>query len=410
MFLHPSLASDSDEAGAPVTEATKSIVPGNRRCNQTSAHSLSFGRLHSQSHRHVRCNKRSRRRASSVKRKELPLKGAVGRLRYGTHSHEPDSRGSSQPMDVSGTLHFYSGDDEELFFVFDDDVAQILYANTKFDIEDVNSRRAWISVGLDRFIHRRTLSFSRKQTEIKISLCSRATKDGLGTLTSLYDWYSARGKPRPAPFPILGSLRKVPHDGESVWELRITEPVGLVVPPGLNRRTKRAPPERRSYEHRRQFMNRDLAAVGGVAEKVALDLAKSDFPVPTYDCLWRDKYLDSERIEIRKIGVIADIDVWDVARGSAELFIEVKAQKVRASGTNPAFYLSVGEWRSYGAAAKVSVPYQIWLFQYRQLEDFASARRRIELVVFDTIDEAWLQPDGYLLTPTPSAGTRYAIA
>lgn len=268
-------------------------------------------------------------------------------------------------MNVSGTLHFYSGDHEELFFVFDDDVAQQLYADPRFRIEDVNSRRAYISIGSDRLIHCRTLSFSKKQTEIKISLCSRATSENLGALTSLYSWYSALGKPRPAPFGVLGSLGHIRHDGKWVWELRITEPVGLVVPPGLGRRRKRAPPERRSYEHRRQFIDRDLAGVGRVAEEMAVALAADDFPKPDYTCFWRDQYLDSERVEIRKMGVIADIDVWNVARNVAELFVEVKAQKVPAGGADPAFHVSIGEWRSYDRAVRAGVPYQVWLFQYR---------------------------------------------
>ena len=87
-------------------------------------------------------------------------------------------------MYISGTLHLYSGADRELFFVFDDDVAQELYASGDFPIADIQRRRAYISVGPDRFIHQRTLSFSRKQTEIKVSLCSRNTKDGLGWVQS----------------------------------------------------------------------------------------------------------------------------------------------------------------------------------------------------------------------------------
>jgi hypothetical protein len=81
-------------------------------------------------------------------------------------------------MDISGTLHLYSGEDKELFFVFDDEIAQQLYRMPKFDIEDSDSRRAYISVGTDRFIHRRTLSFSRKQTEIKVSLVTPEAASG----------------------------------------------------------------------------------------------------------------------------------------------------------------------------------------------------------------------------------------
>jgi hypothetical protein len=83
-------------------------------------------------------------------------------------------------MEISGTLHLYSGEDRELFFTFDDDVAQNLYAASNFDIDDKDSRRVFISVGSDRFINRRTMSFSRKQSEIKVSLCHKTTKDNLG--------------------------------------------------------------------------------------------------------------------------------------------------------------------------------------------------------------------------------------
>jgi len=113
-------------------------------------------------------------------------------------------------MNVSGSLHLYSGDDKELFFVFDDAVAQDMYRDSQFNIDDLETRRVYISVGSSRFIHQRTLSFSRKQTEIKVSLCSRNTKDGLGSLTALYDWFTRRGV-HPAPFGILGRLAKVRH-------------------------------------------------------------------------------------------------------------------------------------------------------------------------------------------------------
>jgi hypothetical protein len=312
-------------------------------------------------------------------------------------------------MYVSGTLHFYSGEDRELFFVFDDDVAQELYSEPAFDIDNVDSRRAYISVGSERFIHRRTLSFSRKQTEIKISLCSRGSKDGLGALTSLYDWYAARGRPRPAPFGVLGSLRKVTHHGKRVWELYITEPVDLVVPPGLRRRSKTAPAERRSYDHRRQIVERDLAGIGRVAEQMALSLVQDDYPMPKYLCLWRRQFLDSERIEIRKMGIIADIDVWNDLGKSPELFVEVKAQKVPSAGTEPAFHLSVGEWRSQCTAAKERIAYHVWLFQYRELRHFTHAPNRIELIVFENVRKSWLHPDGYLVTPDISAGTRYPL-
>jgi hypothetical protein len=312
-------------------------------------------------------------------------------------------------MEISGTLHFYSGEDKELFFVFDDDIAQQLYGEPQFDIDDLNSRRVYISVGADRFIHQRTLSFSRKQTEIKVSLCSRNTKDGLASLTTLYDWFSARGNPRPAPFPVLGRLARQRHNEQYVWELRITEPIGLIDPPGLTRRRKTPPPERRSYEHRRRFVQRDLESAGRPAEELAKELALADYPAPAYSCLWREEFLDSERIEIRKMGILADIDVWNEGQGIAELFIEVKAQKVLRRRADPIFYLSVGEWRSYERARKARIPYQVWLFQYISLDDFERAPERLSLIIFDKIDDDWLHPDGYLVTPGNASGKRYSV-
>src|ERR1041385_6233603 len=147
-------------------------------------------------------------------------------------------------MNVSGSLHFYSGEDKELFFVFDDVVAQQMYRDTDFKIDDLETRRWYISVGSTRLIHQRTLSFSRKQTEIKVSLCSRNTKDGLGLLTALYDWFARRGV-HPAPFGVLGRLFRIRHNRASVWELKLTEPEDLVAPPGLPRRRKTKSPERR---------------------------------------------------------------------------------------------------------------------------------------------------------------------
>lgn len=64
-------------------------------------------------------------------------------------------------MNISGTLHLYSGEDKELFFVFDDELAQPLYRQRAFDVDRLETRRVYISVGSDRFIHRRALSFSR---------------------------------------------------------------------------------------------------------------------------------------------------------------------------------------------------------------------------------------------------------
>lgn len=315
-------------------------------------------------------------------------------------------------MNVSGSLHFYSGDDKELFFVFDDVVAQDMYRDGEFNIDDLESRRVYISVGSNRLIHRRTLSFSRKQTEIKVSLCSRNTKDGLGSLTALYDWFADRS----APFRVLGRLTNVVHNGTSAWELTLTEPEDLIAPPGFVRRQKRKSSERQSFEKRREIQQRDLIIVGRRAEELAVKILKGDYSAPNYKCLWRDKFLDSERIEIRKMGIIADIDVWDVKTNAPERFIEVKAQKVKVQAfkaqkgigarAKPIFHLSSAEWRSYLNAKAKGLIYEIWLFQYREEEDLQSAPQNVDLLIFDEVLEDWLDPEGYLVTPPSVSGRR----
>lgn len=308
-------------------------------------------------------------------------------------------------MNVSGSLHFYSGDDKELFFVFDDDIAQDMYRNRKFNIDDLESRRVYVSVGNSRLIHQRTLSFSRKQAEIKVSLCSRNTKNGLRSLTALYDWFARRGV-RPTPFGVLGRLAKVRHEGTSVWELALTEPEGLITPPGLVRRRKTKSRERRSFEHRREFQQRDLTVPGRRAEELALKILKEDFPAPNYTCLWRKQFLDSERIEIRKMGIIADIDVWNVTANAPERFIEAKAQKIIGERTKPIFHLSSAEWRSYQNAKAKGVTYEIWLFQYCDTEHLRNASQRVTLIIFDEVSKDWLNPEGYLIAPPSTAGKR----
>lgn len=308
-------------------------------------------------------------------------------------------------MDVSGSLHFYSGDDKELFFVFDDVVAQDLYRDGEFKIDDLESRRVYISVGSSRLIHRRTLSFSRKQTEIKVSLCSRNTKDGLGSLTPLYDWFARRGV-HPAPFGVLGRLAKVRHNGTSVWELTLTEPEDLVTPPGLLRRRRTKSRERRSFEHRREIQQRDLTIPGKRAEKLALRISGEDFAAPNYTCFWRNQFLDSERIEIRKMGIIADIDVWNVRANTPECFIEVKAQKIVGVRAKPIFHLSSAEWRSCLNAKAKGIAYEIWLFQYRDVEDLKSAPQSVILTIFDGVSTNWLDPEGYLVSPPSTVGRR----
>lgn len=311
-------------------------------------------------------------------------------------------------MNVSGTLHFYSGEDKELFFVFDDIVAQEMYRNEKFDIDDPESRRVYISIGGSRFIHQRTLSFSRKQTEIKVSLCSRSTKDELAELTALYDWFANRGD-HPDPFGVLGRLTKVQRDNTSVWELTLTEPEDLVTPPGFARRRKIISPERRSFEHRREIQQRDLTKPGRSAEELALRIASKDFPTPAYACLWRKEFLDSEKIEIRKMGIIADIDVWDATTNSTKLFIEAKAQKITGKIAKPIFHLSSAEWRSYLKAKSEGTAYEIWLFQYRETEDLENAPQCVTLTIFDEISDKWLKPEGYLVSPPRAAGRRRTL-
>jgi hypothetical protein len=153
-----------------------------------------------------------------------------------------------------------------------------------------------------------------------------------------------------------------------------------------------------------------LVAAGRPAEKLALRLAWVDFPSPQYACLYRKDFIDSERIEIRKMGIVADIDVWDVTEKCAEAFIEVKAQKVRRVGVNPAFFISSGEWRSYHSAGRKGIPYQIWLFQYLDLSHFKSAPHRLGFSVFESLSADWLDPDGYLVSPEPGSWTQYQIS
>lgn len=108
--------------------------------------------------------------------------------------------------------------------------------------------------------------------------------------------------------------------------------------------------------------------------------------------------------------LLEERDFLDVARAAPELFVEVKAQKVVRRRAQASFYLSVGEWQSYERARQAMIPYQVWLFQYRDLTDFTEARDQIELVVFSEIRDGWLAPDGYLVTPESGYGERHRIA
>jgi len=313
-------------------------------------------------------------------------------------------------VDISGTLHIYSGDRRELFFVFDDEIAQVLYAMDEFEIDREATRRAFVSVGRDRFISERTLSFSKKQTEIKTSLCSKGSKEGLRSLTALYEWYVPEAAERPAPLRVLGELRRAEYQDRDVWELWIQEPTGVVVPPGLERRRRSPSRVRKTWERRRKIADRELAKVGRAAERVAFELLTDDYPPPRHECFWRDEYLDSERVEIRRLGIIADIDVWDHERDATAAIIEVKAQKSARADVQPTFYLSRAEWRTVEVCREHQLKYEVWLFQYSDVKHFETARGELRLIVFDDIREEWLDPDSYVVSAEIDAGTRYEIA
>ena len=302
-------------------------------------------------------------------------------------------------MNISGTLHLYSGEDRELFFVFDDYIAQELYNIAEFKLDDIETRRTYISVGLDRFIHRRTLSFSRKQTEIKVSLCNLKTKDNLRALTALYDWFAPSSTNRPEVIQVVGTLNKVGYQGSRVWELSIEEPIDLVSPPGLRRRTKRSSPARKALARRALASREDLAAIGREAERRTLRVLGRTYPSPKFSCLWRDQFLDSEKLEIREQGIICDIDIWDEELCLPTAFMEIKAQQIRSSRQGPAFYLSSAEWRSFEAAKAIQVPYRIWLVQYRERADLESVNGRIRIWECDRLEPTWLTPDTMFVEP-----------
>jgi hypothetical protein len=306
-------------------------------------------------------------------------------------------------MDISGTLHLYSGEDRELFFTFDDDVAKDLYAAPHFDLDDKESRRAFISIGSDRFISRRTLSFSRKQSEIKVSLCKETTKDNLGALTLLYDWFAPSGKVRPKVVSVVGELQRVRHNKGFVWELALEEPVGLVSPPGLKRRLKTPSKSRKAYLHRREIHERELRIVGRLAELRALNVLEARFPRPGFSCLWRDGYLDSEKEEIREQGIICDIDVWNNDMDTVGAFIEVKAQQVRFNKTKPLFYLTSSEWRSLQYANRRRMSYRIWLVQYEDRKHLQGMRGAVRILECNRIEAKWISPEVLIVLPDSRA-------
>ena len=131
-----------------------------------------------------------------------------------------------------------------------------------------------------------------------------------------------------------------------------------------------------------------------------------DYAARNYECLWRKEFLDSARVEIRKMGIIADIDIWNLAANAPERFIEVKAQKVAGPKARPIFHLSSGEWRSYLKAKNKRISYEVWLFQYRDVEDFKRSPQKVTLTRFVELSKDWLDPEGYLVLPPSVAGIR----
>ena len=115
------------------------------------------------------------------------------------------------------------------------------------------------------------------------------------------------------------------HDGKRVWELSLQEPVDLVSPPGLRRRLKKPSRSREAYIQRREVHERELRKYGQLAEKRAFTSLSKTFQSPKFSCLWRDGFLDSEKLDIRKQGIICDIDIWNNEEEQAEAFFEVKA-------------------------------------------------------------------------------------
>jgi hypothetical protein len=106
------------------------------------------------------------------------------------------------------------------------------------------------------------------------------------------------------------------------------------------------------------------------------------------------------------MGIIADIDVWNVTANAPERFIEAKAQKIIGKRTTPIFHLSSAEWRSYQNAKAKGVTYEIWLFQYCDAKHLRNASQRVTLIIFDEVSKDWLNPEGYLIAPPSTAGKR----
>lgn len=304
-------------------------------------------------------------------------------------------------MNISGTLHLYSGADGELFFVFDDEFAQALYRTGEFRIDAIDTRRVFVSLGKHRFIKLGTLSFSKQQTEIKVSLCTSGSKNRHHALEALYKWFVPR-QGRPEPLRVLATFKKVQRSGVRRWELRIQEPVDLEVPPGLERRKKVDSAVRRTWKTRREIEVRDTAKISRPAEEIVLRILAAEFPGPTWQCLWRDGYFDSEREEIRSYGIIADIDVWNNDRQSPELFVEVKAQKIIPRSDAPRFYLSRSEWKSIVECKQKGLRYEVWLVQYESGDELFEKHAYKKILIFRSIDESWLDPETFFVRASKS--------
>ena len=115
--------------------------------------------------------------------------------------------------------------------------------------------------------------------------------------------------------------------------------------------------------------------------------------------MWRDGYFDSEKEDIRKLGIICDIDIWNDERNKAEAFYEIKAQHVTSRQSKPLFYLANSEWRSLRAAKENKIPFRIWLVQYECLAALEQENGEIRILEFDDVLPEWVSADVLLVIP-----------
>jgi hypothetical protein len=156
---------------------------------------------------------------------------------------------------------------------------------------------------------------------------------------------------------------------------------------------------------------RDLAKIGRLAEEVAFDLLLQEYPLPVFKCDWRQEYLDSTFLLFREHGLIADIDIWDAQRDKAVGCIEVKAQKVGESGaTDPQFYLSHAEAFSWQKAHDLGLRYEVWLFQYGNIDDLREHRNTVYLLIYKTLNKAWCEPATLWVRPTGPSTHSFEIS